>query len=408
MTWLRRIFLFLVIGGVIAALAMAMMPKPVLVDIAIIERGPLVVTISDDGRTRIRERYVVSAPLGGRLVRISLDPGDQVIAKETLLTTIEPTDPALLDPRAAAQAAALVKAAEARVSLANPRLESAREAMNLQETEFGRLQKLAEKKAAATQELDKQEVAFHQAENDYSAAKFEVEIAEFELEQAKAAMLRTSSTDTTTTPDSATETAEWSFPIKSPVSGRVLRVFQESATIVSAGDRILELGDPTDLEVEVDVLSTDAVRIPAGARVMLKEWGGDQPLDARVRLVEPAAFTKISALGIEEQRVNVIIDFIDPPESRPLLGDAFRVEADIVRWESDDVLTVPTGALFREADQWAVFVIFEDKATLRQVELGHRNDDDAEILSGLEQGDSVILYPGDRVAAGTIVQQRGS
>ncbi len=406
MTWLRRLFLLLVIGGVIAALAMAMMPKPVLVDTAVIERGPLVVTISDDGRTRIRERYVVSAPLGGRLVRISLDPGDQVVAKETLLTTIEPTDPALLDPRAAAQAAALVKAAEARVSLANPRLASAREAMNLQETEFGRLQKLAEKKAVASQEFDKQEVAFHQAENDYSAAKFEVEIAEFELEQAKAALLRTSNTDSN--PESASESTEWNFPITSPVSGRVLRVFQESATIVSAGDRILELGDPTDLEVEVDVLSTDAVRIPPGARVMLKEWGGDKPLDARVRLVEPAAFTKISALGIEEQRVNVIIDFVDPPEARPLLGDAFRVEADIVRWESDDVLTVPTGALFREAGQWAVFVISKDKATLRPVELGHRNDDDAEILSGLQQGDSVILYPGDRVAAGTIVQQRAT
>jgi HlyD family secretion protein len=406
MNWLRRIFLLVVIGGVVAALALALQPKPVLVDIAVIERGPLVVTISDDGRTRIRERYVVSAPLGGRLVRISLDPGDPVVAKETLLTTIEPTDPALLDPRAAAQAAALVKTAEARVHLANPRLESARSAMNLQETELGRLQKLAEKNAAATQELDKQEVAFHQAENDFSAAKFELEIAEFELEQAKAALLRTSNSDTT--PKSASESAEWNFPITSPVSGRVLRVFQESATIVSAGDRILELGDPTDLEVEVDVLSTDAVRIPPGARVMLKEWGGDQPLDARVRLVEPAAFTKISALGIEEQRVNVIIDFVDPAEMRPLLGDAFRVEADIVRWESNGVLTVPTGALFREAGQWSVFVISEDKATLRKVELGHRNDDNAEILDGLEQGDSVILYPGDRVAAGTIVQKRGS
>ena len=402
MTWLRRIFLLLTVCAVIAALALALQPKPVLVDIAVIERGPLVVTISDDGRTRIRERYVVSAPLSGRLVRISLDPGDQVVAKETLLTTIEPTDPELLDPRAAAQAAARVKAADARVSLANPRLESARSAMNLQETEFGRLQKLAEKNAATTQELDKQDVAFHQAENDYSAAKFEMEIAEFELEQAKAALLRTDNSD------AGSESGEWNFPITSPVSGRVLRVFQESATIVSAGDRILELGDPTDLEVEVDVLSTDAVRIPPGARVMLKEWGGDQPLDARVRLVEPAAFTKISALGIEEQRVNVIIDFVDPPEARPLLGDGFRVEADIVRWESGDVLTVPTGALFRESGQWAVFLISEAKATLRQVELGHRNDDNAEILSGLQQGERVILYPGDRVAAGTIVQQRGS
>lgn len=399
MTWLRRLFLLLVVAGVIAALAWAMQPKPVLVDTARIERGPLVVTISDDGRTRIRERYVVSAPLSGRLVRISLDPGDEVVARETLLTTIEPTDPALLDPRAVALAEARVKAAEARVSLAAPRLASAKETLNLQETEFGRVQRLYDKQGVAERELDAQRVAFRQAENDYSAARFEAEIAQFELEQARAALLRTDDSD-------KLAKSGWSFPITSPISGRVLRVFQESSTVVNAGDRILELGDPADLEVEVDVLSTDAVKIQPGARVMLKEWGGDRILDARVRLIEPAAFTKISALGIEEQRVNVIIDFTDPYEDRPALGDAFRVEADIVRWESDDVLTVPTGALFRESEEWAVFVISAGRATLRHVETGHRNDDAAEILGGLQQGDRVILYPGDRVEADTLVEQR--
>ncbi|APZ94295.1 efflux RND transporter periplasmic adaptor subunit [Fuerstiella marisgermanici] len=401
MIWLRRMFVFLIAAGVVAALVFAMQPKPVLVDVATIARGPLVVTISDDGRTRIRERYVVSAPLSGRLVRIGLDPGDEVVARQTHLTTIEPTDPTLLDPRAIALAQARVKAAEARVSQARPRLASALETLNLEEAEMGRLQQLAKKNAVSEQELNRQTVAFRKAQNDYSAARFEVEIAEFELAQAKAALLRTDSSDDNS------EIAEWSFPITSPISGRVLRVFQESATIVKPGDRIMELGDPADLEVEVDVLSTDAVKIPPGARVMLNEWGGDKSLEARVRLVEPSAFTKVSALGIEEQRVNVIIDFVDPPETRTVLGDGFRVEADIVRWEADDVLTVPTGALFREGGQWSVFVISSDNITeLQPLELGHRNDDAAEVLNGLTEGDSVVLYPGDRVSIGTLVGRR--
>jgi len=394
-------FVLLIAAGVVAALVFAMQPKPVLVDVATIARGPLVVTISDDGRTRIRERYVVSAPLSGRLVRIGLDPGDEVVARETHLTTIEPTDPTLLDPRAIALAQARVKAAEARGSQARPRLASALETLNLEEAEMGRLQQLAKKNAVSEQELNRQTVAFRKAQNDYSAARFEVEIAEFEIEQAKAALLRTDSNDDNS------EIAEWSFPITSPISGRVLRVFQESATIVKPGDRIMELGDPADLEVEVDVLSTDAVKIPPGARVMLNEWGGDKSLEARVRLVEPSAFTKVSALGIEEQRVNVIIDFVDPPETRTVLGDGFRVEADIVRWEADDVLTVPTGALFREGGQWSVFVINSDNITeLQPLELGHRNDDAAEVLNGLTEGDTVVLYPGDRVSIGTLVGRR--
>ncbi len=399
MIWLRRLFVFLIAAGAAAALAFAMQSKPVLVDMTTIARGPLVVTISDGGRTRIRDRYVVSAPLSGRLVRIALDPGDEVVAKQTHLTTIEPTDPTLLDPRATALAEARVKAADARVSLAQPRLASALETLNLEETEMGRLSQLAKKNAAAEQELNRQTVAFRKATNDYSAANFEVEIAE--LEQAKAALLRTNRNDDTA------DITEWSFPITSPISGRVLRVFQESATKVNPGDRIMELGDPADLEVEVDVLSTDAVKIPPGARVMLNEWGGDESLEARVRLIEPSAFTKVSALGIEEQRVNVIIDFVDPPESRLSLGDGFRVEADIVRWEADDVLTVRTGALFRESGEWSVFIVADETTELRHLEIGHRNDDAAEVLNGLKEGDKVVSYPGDRVSTGTVVSQRG-
>lgn len=393
----QRVFVIVVVLIVLAAVTFALLPQPVAVDVAEIRRGPLVVTITDDGRTRIRERYVVSAPLSGRLVRIQLKPGDAVVAHETQLTTIEPADPTLLDPRTIAQTEARVKSAEARLGQANPRFDSAKVALNHAETELGRMQKLMEKKAGSQQELDNQRVAFQQAGNEYEATRFEVEIAGFELEVAKAAL--THGTD-------GKPTGDWSFPLTSPISGRVLRVFQESSTIVNPGDRILEIGDPADLEVEVDVLSRDAVRIRPGSRVMLEQWGGSEPIAARVRLIEPSAFTKVSALGIEEQRVNVIIDFADAVEFRPPLGDGYRVEAAIVEWESDNVLTVPTGALFRIDNDWAVFVVQRNNATLVKVELGHRNDNEAEVLKGLEEGNRVILYPGDRIEQGISVTVR--
>jgi len=395
----QRVLIIFVCLCIVAAIFLAMQPRPVAVDLAVIGRGPLVVTITDDGQTRIRDRYVVSAPLSGRLVRIEFDPGDEVVAQETLLTSLEPTDPSLLDPRAIAEAEARVLAAEARVSLASPRLESAKVAVDLLETEMGRLLHLSERSASAQQELDQKRAAFRRAGYDLEAAGSELEISEFELDVAKAALTRT---------DEATPAGEnaWSFPIKSPISGRVLRVFQESSTVVAAGARILEVGDPTDLEVVVDLLSTDAVRIQPGDRVSLHQWGGDEALPGVVRLVEPSAFTKVSALGIEEQRVNVLIDFTDDAEKRPPLGDGFRVEASVVEWESDDVLVVPAGALFRNGDSWAVFVERGNRAVMTAIHLGHRNDDAAEILDGLTAGDRVILYPGDRVAEGDRIEER--
>jgi HlyD family secretion protein len=393
----QRIVIIVTVGVVIAVVVMALMPRPVAVDVAEVQQGPLVVTIVDDGRTRIRERYVVSAPLNGRLVRIRLKPGDPVIAQETLLTSIEPVNPTLLDPREVAIAEARMKSAQARMEQAKPRLESSKVTLDQRETELGRMQQLIRKGAAAEQELEKAELLYRHSRNEYQSSQYEVAIAEFELDVARAALTHSSE---------ATVSGDWSFPLKSPISGKVLRVFQESSTIVSAGDRILEIGDPLDLEVEVDVLSHDAVRIRPGSRVILEQWGGSEPIEARVRLIEPSATTRISALGIEEQRVNVIIDFAQDLKTLPSLGDGFRVEAAIVEWESDKVLVVPAGALFRAGNEWAVFLVVGNRAQLTRVQLGHRNDDFAEVVKGLNDGDRVILYPGDRVDHGMRIIER--
>lgn len=404
-----RILLITVGLAVALGVWLAMQPQPADVDVAEITRGPLVVTVRDDGRTRIRERYVVSSPLSGRLLRITLDPGDRVEAGETLLTTLEPTYASMLDPREAAQAQARVRAAEARLKRAAPLLKSAEETLQHAEAEMARLQKLVDRSAAAQQGLDTQVLAFRKAGHEYEAARFELEVAQYELEVARAALVRTGgerAEDTDGNVDESEAAPEQAFPIYSPISGSVLRVFQESSTVVQAGERIMEVGDPADLEIEADVLSTAAVRIAPGARVMIDQWGGDRMLAGEVRLVEPSAFTKVSALGIEEQRVNVIIDLHETAEGLPQLGDGYRVEVSIVEWGGDDVLRVPAGALFRSGDSWAVYVVRGSKAAETKIRIGHRNDEFAEVREGISEGDTVVLYPRDRVEHGTVVRPR--
>lgn len=394
---MRRAVTGVLILAIAAAIAWGLRPQPVLVDTAVVTHAPLLVTISDDGQTRIRDRYIVSAPLSGRLLRIELESGDPVKANETLLTTIEPTDPELLDPRAVAQAEARVRAAEIRLKQAAPRSEAVYERMQLAGSELSRVMKLAEENAVTPQEVEARQYEFREVSLEHRAASFEMEIAEYELELARAALTRTGD---------ETSAGDWRFPILSPINGSVLRVFQESSTVINAGDRIIELGDPTDLEVVVDVLSTEAVRIPAGARVLLTQWGGDEVIIGHVRRVEPSAFTKISALGIEEQRVNVVIDFADSQAAPRPLGDGYRVEAAIVEWESDNVLCVPAGALFRDGQEWAVYRVQDGHAVLQHITIGRRNDQSAQVLDGLSDKDEVVLYPGDQVLNGTRIQAR--
>lgn len=375
----------------------AMIPNPILVDLGEVTSGPMQVTVDEDGQTRIRERYEVSTPLAGRLQRIELDPGDAIVANETILAVIEPGDPSLLDARAQALAEARVNAAELAVEQTKTALAQAKQDSIFTTRELGRVETLYEKGMAAGQKLDQAQLAARKAEEALRSVTLAGQITQFELDQAKAALIYSR-------PDAPT--AAHRFEIRAPIDGKVLRVFQESSAVVPVGAKLLELGDPSDLEVEIDVLSTDAVRIAPGQRVLLEHWGGPHSLEAQVRHVEPSAFTKISALGVEEQRVFVIADLVDPPERRPTLGDAYRVEARVIVWDSEEALRVPSGALFRREENWAVFVDNGGAAQLKIVKLGENNGLVAEVLEGLDEGASVILHPTDQIADGVSIQAR--
>ena len=411
----RRALSYVVgLAAVAGALAWAFWPRPVPVDVAAVARGPMRVTVDEDGRTRIKERYEVSSPLAGRLLRIRLEPGDGVAAGSTVVASIEPTDPAMLDARARAEAEARLGAASAAREQAVPRLERARTEYQFAATDLRRVRKSFETRTATGRELDAAEEKERTTNLELRAAEFAVRIADFERDLALAALKHTRPGGAP--PESArpgdaradagngraapADDAAARFEIHSPIDGRVLRVFQESSTVVTPGTRLLEVGDPADLEVEIDVLSRDAVRVRPGTRVVLEDWGGGDPLTARVRVVEPAAFTKVSSLGVEEQRVYVVADFVDPPERRTTLGDAYRVEARIVVWEADDVLKVPAGALVRQGDDWAVFRLAGGRVEMCPVTLGQRNATEAQVLGGVAEGDSVIQYPSDRVRVG--------
>lgn len=395
----RKLVYLVSAAAVTAVVVYAALPKPVAVDIAPVVRGPIQVTVEDDGKTRIKERYTVSAPLAGRLLRIGLDPGDPVEAGKTLIAAIEPGAPDLLDVRAVEQAEARVNGAKAAIQRASHALNRALADHRNAEAHLARLRQAFEHRAVPQQEVDDAQARERMAFEAVQSERFAVQVAEYELELARAALLHLQSW----TPGG---TGKRRFEAFSPVTGFVFRVFQESEAMVLAGEQLIELGNPADLEVEVDLLSSDAVKVRPGAKVYLERWGGDAPLMGRVRLIEPSGFLKISALGVEEQRVNVIIDIVDPEEKWSRLGDNYRVDARIVVAEAQDVLKVPTGSLFRRNGEWSVFVIHEGRARLRPVKIGLRNDLEAEVLDGLDENTTVITYPGDKVDDNTPVRSR--
>jgi HlyD family secretion protein len=425
-TIIRRILLGMFVIGLAGLLAYGLWPAPVEADLATVKRGAIRETVDQDGKTRIRERYIVSAPLAGRLQRIELDPGDEVDAGETVLAVIEPRDPELLDERSLREAEAAVKAAQARLERTTPLLEEATANLEFAESDLRRAQEARQRSpgAVSASEVENKEMIRRTRGALLRAAQRAQEIAQFELEQAQAALVRSRpNEDLSDSPpigesdgEGDGEAGRAPYPqningrrnlvIRAPINGRVFRVMQESTAVVTPGQELIEIGDPLDLEVEIDVLSREAVKIKPGALVLLEEWGGERPLNGEVRVVEPSGFTKISTLGVEEQRVNVIVDLVDPPHEREKLNDGFRVEARIVVAEADDVLKAPTSALFRVGENWAVFVIENGVARQRIVTVGLENGLEAEITEGLGEGDQVVTHPGDNIIDGVRVRPR--
>lgn len=379
--WLPWLGALALVGLIVAGL----WPRPIPVETAAVIKGSLRATVNEEGKTRLRQRYVVSAPVAGQLRRIPFKAGAEVEAGKTVVAVIDPLSPLMLDLRARALA-------EARRDTAAANLEKARAAHKFADSERKRFEQLYAGKTVSIQELENVQWREVSAARELAAA--ESTLRQIEAELAEFSLATSDGTNGTTAP----------LELRAPASGRVLRVFEESARPVTAGMPLVEIGDPLDLEVVIECLSRDGAAMGPGTRVELDQWGGPERLAARVRLVEPAAFTKISALGVEEQRVNVIADLLTPPEKRRNLGDQFRVEAHIVLWEADNVLKVPGGALFRRGQDWAAFVVEEGKAKLRPVKAGRSSGSEVQILDGLKEGDQVILYPGDRVKDGIRVQ----
>lgn len=400
--WTRRLPW---LGGalLIALIVVGLWPKPLPAELATITRGDLAVTVNEEGMTRVKNRYVIASPVAGQLRRIDWKAGAVVEAGKTVIAVLESGGADLLDARSLAQAEARVRASEASVAQAAARRAGAGANAKMQRDDLVRQKTLFNGGTLSRQEFDAAEMRATATAQEERAAEFAGQIAEFELAQARALLLRGQPVRGAAGAAGMAGVIEGGEPlvITSPVSGRVLRVFQESERLVPAGFALVEVGDPTDLEARIEVLSRDGVAIQPGARVQLEQWGGPTPLNARVRLVEPSAFTKVSALGVEEQRVYVIVDFTDPLTARPTLGDNYRVEARIETWSGQKILKAPAGALFQRGAAWQTYLLDGHTARLTAVKIGHSNGLETEILAGINEGQRVIVYPGDKVADGS-------
>ena len=396
----KRIWIWsLVFGLVLVGLGVAFWPRAEPVDIAAVGYGPMIVTVGDEGETRIPDVFVVSAPANGRLRRIEAEPGDSLRANETTIAEIEPADADLLDPRTEAEATAQLSVAESAEALARSNLERAEAELRFAESEVRRSRELAASGTIAERDLEAAERAFRTSRAALGVAHADLEMRRFELARAEAHLMSPAEM-------SDSRLGCECISISSPVDGKVLRVHRESAGFVRAGEPLVDVGNPGQLEVVVDLLSTDAVKIRSGDRALVENWGGGDVLDARVRRVEPFAFTKVSALGIEEQRVNVVLDIVAGDDNDHALGHGYKVDVRVVLWEAAEALKVPITALFRDADNWAVFVETRGRARKRFVDVGHMTSTEAEVLDGLADADRIVVYPGEAVGEGTRIVER--
>lgn len=405
--WLKRAGWTAAAVVVVAAVLWLAWPAPVGVDLATVARGPMEVTADDDGKTHVRHIYTVSAPVAGKVLRIShptgeqgpsVHVGDQVTANETVVALMQPTPPSFIDIRSHDQLQAEVIAADAAVQQQEAEVRRLEAALDFSRTEFQRAQTLSRTQTISAQAFDK--------------AKFDVATNEAALASAKAQVdvrrsLRVSLAARLIDPTNVAPSTDSACCVRvmAPASGRVLKIIQDSEAVVLPGAPLVDIGDPFDLEVVADLLSTDAVQIKVGAPVRIDGWGGPT-IQGKVVRVDPAGFLKVSALGIEEQRVRVTIDFADPPESWSQLGHDYRVIVHVAIWSANDALTVPVSALFRKGDDWAVFAVDNGRAQTNVVKIGHRNNRIAEVLAGLPAGTQVVLHPSDRISDGTRVAER--
>jgi len=388
---LSTILLLLVAAVVLGLLTMWLVPTPTKVDVAAVSREAMTVTVDGEGKTRVRDRYMVAAPVVGRLRRIALRRGD-VVKSGQLIAQIDPLPLSPLDPRQRAEAVARVNAAEDAKREIDRMIERNKATYDQARRELERSEVLVRDGYASRQELERSQTAVSTSLREYEAARSRAESAAHEVEVARAALLARNQSSPAV-----------AVKVHAPTDGRVLRVVEESERVVIAGAPLVEVSNPSKLEVVIELLSTDAVKVSPGAKVFIEAWGGPEALEARVRLIEPAAFTKVSALGIEEQRVNVIADLTAPSS---VLGDGYRVEGRIVVWHSDNVLQVPVSALFRNGDVWSLFVVQDGRARLRQVEVGRRTPITAEIKSGVEADEEVIVHPANEITDGIRVEPR--
>ena len=394
----KRIIVAALVLLAVAAGAWALRPQPVPVDVAVIGSGPMEVTVEDEGITRIRDIYTISAPVGGKAQRSPRRVGDSVKADETILAVIEPGDPGFLDIRTQRVSEAQIEGLRAAIDLAEAQVQQARAQLEFAQSDLNRAMELALRDTISQRAYDQVRFEVATAESGLASAEATLEVRRRELASAEAGLIQPGS--------AATGNAACCINVMAPIDGRVLRVAVESAQVVQAGTPLIEIGDPRDLEVVVDLLSRDAVRVEPGAQARITGWGGAEELSARVARVEPSGFTKVSALGIEEQRVRTILEFTEDSAARSRLGHNFRVVARIAVWQADDVVTVPLGALFRDGESWAVFVVENGTATLRRVAIGERTMREAELRDGLLIGERVILHPSDRIADGAAVALR--
>lgn len=390
---LKTIFAILAFVAVAAGLWWAFRERPIAVETAQATRGPMAVTIEEDGQTRVREIYRISSPITGNVGRSLLDVGDRVKAGATVIATIAPLQPAFMDERSRAEARALADAARAAIGVAEAELAQARAALDLARAELERAQRLASARTISQATLDKARTDVDLKQALATSAEAAVALRRSELASANARLMQPGDRALLEPQDRCC------VSVTAPIDGTVLGLAVKSEQVIQAGAPLAEIGDPGNLEIVADLLSSDAVSIKPGTKAEIRNWGGE-PLTATVRRIDPAAFTKVSALGIEEQRVNAVID---PDKKEPALGHGFRVRVALQVWRAPDVLQVPVSALFRRGSDWAVFAVENGRAAMRTVTIGHMNNDAAEVLDGIAEGNEVIVFPSDTIADGVLV-----